>query len=95
MRQRKCPASWSILTAHFAWAKCRRCGVYAIVLKRSLIGYILPSVGAPLLDMQQTLLDKHYLRKHGARRHITGSNDCHKTIIAIETKPGYNQAWFY
>ena len=42
--------------------------IYAIVLEEvAYMGIFCRQLAPQLPDMQQTLLDKHYLRKHGAK----------------------------
>lgn len=67
--QRKCPACWSILTAHLHGEKNAEDAVHnAIVLEEvAYMGIFCRQLAPQLPDMQQTLLDKHYLRKHGAK----------------------------
>lgn len=66
--QRKCPACWSILTAHLHGENAEDAVHNAIVLEEvAYMGIFCCQLAPQLPDMQQTLLDKHYLRKHGAK----------------------------
>ncbi len=67
--QRKCPAFWSIPTARLHGGKNAEDAVHnAIVLEEvAYMGIFCRQLAPQLPDMQQTLLDKHYLRKHGAK----------------------------
>ena len=53
----------------FAWGKNAEDAVHnAIVLEEiAYMGIFCRQLAPQLPDMQQTLLDKHYLRKHGAK----------------------------
>ncbi|XPE63725.1 class II aldolase/adducin family protein [Shigella flexneri] len=63
----------------FAWGKNAEDAVHdAIVLEEvAYMGIFCRQLAPQLPDMQQTLLDERYLRKHGAKAY-TGSNDCIK-----------------
>ncbi|UMX56633.1 hypothetical protein MJ524_04820 [Escherichia coli] len=65
----KCPAFWSILTARLHKAKMpkMRCTTPSCWKKSLIWGIFCRQLAPQLPDMQQTLLDKHYLRKHGAK----------------------------
>lgn len=66
--QRKCRR---LVHSHgpFAWGKNAEDAVHnAIVLEEvAYMGIFCRQLAPQLPDMQQTLLDKHYLRKHGAK----------------------------
>ncbi len=57
------------------------------------MGIFCRQLAPQLPDMQQTLLDKHYLRKHGAKAYY-GQELLYKTT-ANHLKTRDNQAWFF
>ncbi|MFO6427665.1 L-ribulose-5-phosphate 4-epimerase [Escherichia coli] len=67
--QRKCPALLVTPTSPFAWGKNAEDAVHnAIVLEEvAYMGIFCRQFSAQLPDMQQTLLDRRYLRKHRAK----------------------------
>lgn len=66
--RRKCPACWCIRTARSPGENAEDALHNAIVLEEiAYMGIFCRQLAPQLPAMQQTLLDKHYLRKHGAK----------------------------
>lgn len=66
--RRKCPACWCTPTARLPGKNAEDAVHNAIVLEEvAYMGIFCRQLAPQLPDMQQTLLDKHYLRKHGAK----------------------------
>ncbi len=64
----KCPACLSIRTARLPGKNAEDAVHNAIVLEEvAYMGIFCRHLAPQLPDMQQSLLDKHYLRKHGAK----------------------------